>query len=83
MKQRQTAVVDAKGIYLGMFDEGAEIPDGARRLTQITECDLPVGEYYWIDNDGNVDDLGRDNPFGGAFWPINPKPFSTTRKGLR
>lgn len=79
----QHAVIDAEGVYLGMFHKNAEIPAGARRLTQITECDLPVGEYYWQDVDGNVDDLGRANPFGGAFWPIDPKPYSTTRKGLR
>lgn len=47
MSQSQTAVVDTKSIYLGMYDEGASIPDGARRISEITECDLEPGRYYW------------------------------------
>jgi hypothetical protein len=47
MSQKQTAVVDAKSVYLGMFDEGAEIPAGARRISEITDCDLAIGQYFW------------------------------------
>lgn len=47
MSQKKTAVVDAKGVYLGMFDEGAEIPTGALRIPAVTECDLEAGRYYW------------------------------------
>jgi hypothetical protein len=65
MSQKQTAVVDAKGIYLGMFDEGAEIPDGALRISSVVKCDLPVGEYFWVDDEGH--------PFGGFFWPVSKK----------
>jgi hypothetical protein len=61
----QTAVIDGRGVYLGMFVEGAEIPQGARRLPQITECDLPIGMYAWVASP--VDAYGRPNPFGGAF----------------
>jgi hypothetical protein len=65
MSQNQAAVVDAKGVYLGMFVEGAEIPEGARRLPQIQECDLQAGEYAWVDD--------QENPFGGFFWPVKKK----------
>lgn len=47
MSQKQTAVVDAKNIYLGMFEEGAELPAGALRIPEITECDLEPGRYRW------------------------------------
>jgi hypothetical protein len=47
MTQKQSAAVDTRGVYLGMFDEGAEIPDGALRIPEITECDLEPGRYYW------------------------------------
>jgi hypothetical protein len=47
MSQNQTAVVDAKGVYIGMYDEGAELPAGALRIPQIQECDLEPGRYYW------------------------------------
>lgn len=66
MSERQTAVVDSRGLYLGMFAESFPIDKAHRRLTAIVECDLPVGEYFWQDD--------ADNPFGGAFWPIRKKP---------
>lgn len=66
MSEKQVAVVDGRGLYLGMFAESHPIADGHRRLPTITKCDLPVGEYFWKDDEGN--------PFGGAFWPIPRKP---------
>lgn len=65
MSQHQTAVVDARGVYIGMHDESAEIPSGASRIPQIQECDLPIGEYFWVED--------QNNPFQGFFWPVSKK----------
>jgi hypothetical protein len=66
MSQKQTAVVDSRGVYLGMFSTDFNIPSNHRRLSQIQECDLSAGEYFWTDDE--------NNPFGGFFWPMKKRP---------
>lgn len=66
MSEKQLAVIDERGVYLGMFASSFPIAEGHRRLQAIVECDLPVGEYAWVDDE--------TNPFGGAFWPLKKRP---------
>jgi hypothetical protein len=65
MSEPQTAVLDAKGVYIGMRPISDDLPEGCRRVASIMSCDLPVGEYVWIDDEGH--------PFGGFFWPVSKK----------
>lgn len=65
MSEMQTAVINKDGVYVGMRPVADELPEGARRIASITECDLPVGKYVWIEQEGH--------PFGGFFWPIAKK----------
>lgn len=67
------AVVDAAGVYLGMADADMPIAEGAKRLPQISECDLAPGESRWVEDEAN--------PYGGEFVPI-PKEKQATPAGV-
>jgi hypothetical protein len=64
MNKNQTAVIDSRDIFIGMYPMQDDIPEGARRLNQIKDCDLPAGRYRWdgksflplrLDNEGRLD----------------------------
>lgn len=80
------AVLDERGVYLGMqdVDDPSDLTD--RHLPQITQCDLPAGLYVWVPDDrvhaltGPAGEVLLDadgqprtapaNQYGGAFWEI-------------
>lgn len=65
------AVLDANGVFVGM--EEVDNPTD-RHLPQITECDLPPGEYVWHAHDGNA--------CGGEFLPL-PAPLREAARAAR
>jgi len=66
VEPKDTAIVcahlDADNTFIGMVTLANEGQLTDRHLRQITECDLPIGLYRWIADEGNA--------YGGAFWPI-------------
>lgn len=57
----RAALLDENGVFLRLDELGDKKPT-KRHLPQITECDLPPGQYKWVPD--------TDNPSGGSFWPM-------------
>lgn len=58
----KAALLNAQGHFIRMdeLEDPAELT--VLHLPQITECDLPPGQYKWI--------ADQANQMGGAFWPV-------------
>lgn len=55
----RAALLNPAGIFLRVEDVDVLTEN---HLPQITECDLPPGQYKWI--------ADPNNPYGGAFWSV-------------
>lgn len=66
----KAALLDERGIYIGMDEVASAADFGPRHLPQIVVCDLPPGEYLWVP-DERVDAADRPlNHYRGAFWGL-------------
>lgn len=71
-------LITAQPIRAALLDEGGrfvridslESADALtpRHLPQITECDLPAGQYLWVAEPSVREDGALANPYGGSFW---------------
>lgn len=59
------AVLDDRGVYMGMMATPSRGDRTDRHLVLINECDLPAGKYRW--EPAQVDE---NHPFGGRFVPL-------------
>ena len=58
----RAALLDATGVYLQIDELASDRDLTPQHLPQITECDLPPGQYRWV--------VESTAPEGGRFWPI-------------
>ncbi len=70
----KAALLDERGIYQRIDELDDEAKLTAQHLPQITECDLPAGEYAWQPAKD-----GDKNPFGGCFVPLSRRERKAVR----